>query len=308
MPKKRIAQTISIMEVMRMFNTERKAVRWLEKARWGSKRVCPHCGGYENISVAKSKPFTYWHKDCRKHFTAKTGTCMHSSKIDTRKWVVAMYYLLTARKGISSLQLSKELGITQKTAWFMLQRIREACGKEFQLVAEVEVDETYLGGKERNKHSSKKLNAGRGAVGKQAVLGMRERDGRVKAMPIDRPDKPTLHDAVNEHVKPGATIYTDEHRGYRGLDGYEHESVCHSAKEYVNGMAHTNGIESVWAVLKRGYNGTYHNWSMKHCQRYVNEFAFRLNEGNCERDTIDRMESLASGIGGKRLRYADLTE
>ena len=218
-----------------------------------------------------------------------------------------MYYVLTARKGISAMQLSKELSVTYKTAWFMLHRIREACSKgDFKLSKVVEVDETYIGGKEDNKHASKKLKAGRGAVGKTAVLGMRERGGKVKAKPVSDTTKPTLQGAIHESVEEGATVYTDDHRAYLGLQGYDHESVNHSAKEFVNGMAHTNGIESVWAVLKRGYNGTYHNWSKKHCHRYVNEFAFRLNEGNCEIDTIDRMESLGIGMGGHTLSYKRL--
>ena len=132
-----------------MFSTEHKAVKWLESVRWQGKPVCPHCGACENISAAKSKKFTYWCKHCRKHFTVKTGTVMHGSNIPTQKWVVAIYYVLTARKGISSLQLSKELDITQKSSWFMLQRIREACKQgSFKLAKVVEVDETYIGGKE----------------------------------------------------------------------------------------------------------------------------------------------------------------
>jgi transposase-like protein len=139
------AKTISIIELLLEYSTEHKAVKWLEKIRWDKEPICPHCGGIENISKQKSKKHTYWHKDCRKQFTVKTNTIMHASKIPTQKWVVAIYYMLTARKGISSLQLSKELGITQKSSWFMLQRIRNACKQgSFKLSNIVEVDETYL--------------------------------------------------------------------------------------------------------------------------------------------------------------------
>ena len=300
------ATTLSIMEVLTLFSTEHKAVKWFESVRWGNKPVCPHCGGIENISKPASKPHTYWHKDCRKNFTAKTGTVMHGSNIPTQKWVVAIYYTMTARKGISSLQLSKELGITQKSAWFMLQRIRTICEQgSFTLHDVVEVDETYIGGLEKNKHADKKLRAGRGGVGKQAVLGMRERDGRVKAVPISDTNSKTLRAAITENVDPGTIVCTDEHRGYSGIP-YDHRYVRHSAKEYVNGMACTNGIESVWSTIKRGFNGVYHHWSQKHCQLYVNEFTFRLNEGNCSVDTIDRMSAVVGSISGKRLRYKDL--
>ncbi|ORU94428.1 MAG: hypothetical protein A6F72_08790 [Cycloclasticus sp. symbiont of Poecilosclerida sp. N] len=171
-----------------------------------------------------------------------------------QKWVVAIYYLLTARKGISSMQLSKELGITHKSAWFMLQRIRESCKQgHFKLSKVVEVDETYMGSKEKNKHSHKKLNSGRGAVGKAAVFGMCERGGKVKAMVVEATNKESLQGTITNNVEKGSTVYTDGHRSYLGLQGYKHSTVNHSAKECVDGMAHTNGIESVWAVLKRGY-------------------------------------------------------
>lgn len=303
------AKTISIIELLAMFSTEYKAVKWLERVRWHGKPVCPHCGGIENIKPYKGKRFTYHHKDCRKAFTVKTGTVMHASKIPTQKWTIAIYLVLTARKGVSSLQLSKELGITQKSAWFMLQRIREACkASDFKLSGVIEVDETYTGGKERNKHASKKLHAGRGAVGKQAVVGLRERKGRVKAMPVAATDKETLRAAVRHNVKAGAVVFTDKHRGYFGLKRhYKHEAVKHSAKEFVNGMAHTNGIESIWSVLKRGHDGTFHHISTKHLERYVNELTFRLNDGNISKDTIARMSSLCGNIASKRIPFKDLT-
>lgn len=306
---KRHAKTISLPELLAMFSTERKAVAWIERARWQGKPICPHCGTTDGIRKHKPVKFAYWCKSCRSVFTVKTNTAIHASKLPIRKWGMAIYLILTARKGISSLQLSKELGITQKSAWFMLQRIREACkAGDFKLSGVIEVDETYIGGKERNKHESKKLHAGRGAVGKAAVLGMRERQGKVKAMPVTATDKETLHAAINRNVEAGAVVFTDEHRGYFGLKRhYKHSAVKHSAKEFVNGMAHTNGIESVWAVLKRGHDGTFHHISTKHLERYVNEFTFRLNEGNVSKDTIDRMSSLCGNISGKRITYKDLT-
>lgn len=148
--------------------------------------------------------------------------------------------------------------------------------------------------------------AGRGAAGKQAVLGMRERDGRMKAKPVERMDKPILQGAIQEQVETGSKVYTDEHGGYHGLAGYDHASVYYSAKEYVRGVAHANGIESLWAVVERGFGGVYYHWSGKHCARYVDEFAFRLNEGNCERDTIDRIDDVCRNAVGKRLTYERL--
>lgn len=308
--KKRIANTISIPQLFRLFPTEQACIDWLEAARWNGKPVCPHCGGPENITQPASKPNTYWHKDCRKHFTVKTGTVMHSSKTDTRNWMLAIYYYMTGRKGISAMQLSKELGVQYRTAWHMGHRIREACkeGGDFMLNQVVEMDATYIGGKESNKHESKKLKAGRGTVGKQAVMGMRERQGKVKALPVASESQKTVKQVVKSHVKPGSTVYTDDHGSYNviGFMPFSHEAVKHSAKEYVNGMAHTNGIESVWALLKRSINGTWHHVSIKHLQRYINEATFRLNGGNCEVDTIDRIRAVVAGMGGKRAPYREL--
>lgn len=305
---KRKAKTISTFEFMNLFPDEAAAREFFEKRRWGSKPVCPHCGGTEKISSPKREGY-YWCGDCRSNFSARTGTVMESSRVEIRKWLYAIYLVVTSRKSVSSLQLSKEISVTQKTAWFMLQRIREACGKDFgKLAGIVEVDETYIGGKEESKHSHKRIKAGRGPVGKHAVLGMRERGGKTKAFSIAKTDSKTLKGAIHEHVEPGSTVYTDDHRGYLGLHGvlYNHASVKHSAKEYINGMCHTNGIESVWALLKRGYTGTFHHFSLKHLQRYVDEFAFRLNEGACDVDTIERIGSLAKSMQGKRLKYRDL--
>ena len=181
---RRIAETISVVQLFRLFPDEQACHAWLEDARWEGKPICPHCGGIENISRPPSKPHTYWHKDCRKQFTVTTGTCMHATKRPLQDWIYAIYSVLTARKGVSAMQLAKELGVQYRTAWHMLHRIREACGKgDFKLTNVVEADETHIGGKEGNKHESKNLHAGRGTVGKSAVAGARERGGKVKAQP-----------------------------------------------------------------------------------------------------------------------------
>ena len=308
---KRIAETISVVQLFRLFPDEDACYRWIEEARWGDTPVCPHCGGMDNTRLEKNRPHYYWHKDCRKRFSVTTGTCMHATKRPLQDWIYAIYSVLTARKGVSAMQMSKELGVQYRTAWHMLHRVREGCDRgDFTLREIVEVDETYIGGKEGNKHASKKLNAGRGAVGKTPVAGVRERGGKVKAKPVERVNAQTLIPFVESTVEPGTTVYTDDAAAYGALptilNQYLHETVAHGSGEYVRGDAHTNGIESVWAVLKRSIHGTWHHVSPKHLRRYVNEAAFRLNEGNCEVDTIDRMEALVRQMGGARLRYKDL--
>ena len=287
---KRVAETISVTQLFRMFPDEDACYAWLEDARWKGTPVCPHCGGFENVSQPPSKPHTYWHKDCRKQFTVTTKTCMHATKRPLQDWIYVIYTVVTSRKGVSALQMSKELGVQYRTAWHMLHRVREACDRgDFTVGNIVEVDETFIGGKEGNKHESKKLKQGRGAVGKEAVAGVRERGGKIKAQHVERVNAATLIPFVEDHVEQGSTVYTDDASAYGALptvlNQYLHETVAHSRGEYVRGEAHTNGIESVWAVLKRSIHGTWHHVSPKHLGRYVNEAAFRLNEGNCEVDT-----------------------
>lgn len=219
-----------------------------------------------------------------------------------------MYLLVTSRKGISSMQLAKEIGITQKSAWFVLQRLREACGNDnTMLKGIIEVDECYIGGKESNKHESKKRHMGRGGAGKTVVVGMRERGGRTKGIVIPNVQSATLEAVILSNVSAGSEIQTDEHSGYNGIeDHYYHDMINHKAGEYSRPGVTTNGIESVWAVLKRGLHGVYHHASPKHLGRYVDEFTFRLNDGNVRVHTLDRLESFVAAASGVRLTYARL--
>ena len=300
--------TISTFQLFKLFPDQESARLYLESRLWPNGVKCPICAAGERVTTRKDG--YYRCNACREDFTVRTGTIFERSHVPLHKWVYAMYLLVTSRKGISSLQLSKEIGITQKSAWFVLQRLREACGTDIaKLGGIVEVDETYIGGKEANKHESKKRRMGRGAVGKSAVVGMRERGGRTVAKPIDDADNANLHRAIHTHVEVGTTVYTDEARAYSGLGGlfFQHATVNHGAGEYMRNGIGTNSIESVWAVLKRGLHGVYHHASPKHLGRYVNEFTFRLNDANCQRPTLDRLNSFVAATVGRRITYKELT-
>jgi transposase-like protein len=293
-----------------MFPDNEAARLYLEARLWPDGTVCPDCQSGEQVTIRKRVGF-YHCNACNFDFTIRTGTVFERSKVPLHKWVYAMYLLVTARKGISSLQLSKEIGVTQKTAWFILGRLREACSTPDsidKLRGIVEVDECFVGGLEANKHEHKKLKSGRGPVGKVAVLGMRERGGRTVAMVIPDTGLATIQNEIHGAVEVGTQLYTDEHGAYSDLDGlfFDHATVNHGAGEYARGAAHTNGIESVWAVLKRGLHGVYHHASAKHLHRYVDEFAWRLNEGDVKRHTLKRLDSFIDAIVGKRLTYARL--
>ncbi len=235
MAKKVKAKTIGVLEFNKLFPNEEAAVHYFETIRWGQTPTCPRCHQSDRVGPGQKK---YQRRcgHCRKYFSAKTGTVMEASNKPIQMWVLAMYFLVTARKGISSLQLPKELSTSQQTAWFLLHRIREACGSELEaLSGQVEIDETYLSGKDKNRHESKKQKAGRGTAGKQAVFGMRERGGPVKATPVDRTDRASLIPMIQGVVEAGSTLYTDDHGAYRHVEdlGYDHHAVNHSAKQYV---------------------------------------------------------------------------
>ena len=301
--------TISTFQLFQMFPDAESARTYLEGRLWPQGPRCPVCGLGERITARKGG--FYRCNQCNEDFTVRTGTIFERSHIPLHKWVYAMYLLVTARKGISSLQLSKEIGVTQKSAWFMLHRLREACGKDLtKLQGLIEIDETYVGGIEANKHEHKKLKAGRGTVGKTPVLGMRKRGkgGRTKAVKLANTDAQTIQDVIVQNVEVGSILHTDEHGAYRDMGGlfFSHESINHSQGEFVRDGVTTNSIESVFAVLKRGLIGVYHHASAKHLGRYVDEFAFRLNEGNVARHTLQRLDSFVSGVAGKRLTYKAL--
>ena len=309
-PDKAHREGISIMELGEMFPDEESARKWFESHVWPEGRCCPRCGSVRTHEASHAKS-PYRCTDCRSYFSVKTGTALEGSKISLRKWGFAIYLETTSLKGVSSMKRHRDIKVTQKTAWFMLHRLREVWAKDKsdgdQFSGPVEVDETYMGGKRRNMSNEKRkelAGTGRGAVGKVAIVGAKDRaSNRIAAKVVENTDKPTLQGFVVEHTAPGATVYTDEASAYEGMP-FEHESVKHSVAEYVRGMAHTNGMESFWSMLKRAHMGTYHKLSRKHLDRYVREFAGKHNIRDS--NTLAQMVMIAAGLTGRRLIYANL--
>jgi len=306
-PGKSHREGIDIIELLDMFPTEEGATLWFEDALWQGERCCGHCGSVRTKTVPNAKPMPYWCSDCRKYFSVRTGTAIARSNVPLRKWAIAIYLCLTSLKSVSSMKLHRDIGVSQKTAWFMLMRIREAwaadpCGP---YVGPVEFDEAYFGGKRKNMSNAKRHElSGRGPDGKTAVVGAKDRaSNQVSARVVRSTDADTLQSFVRKCTVPDATVYTDEARAYDGVPR-NREAVKHSAGEYVKGMASTNGIESFWAVLKRAHAGTFHKLSPKHLNRYVQEFAGRHNVR--ESGTLDQMRDTVARLMGRNLLYRDL--
>ena len=289
-----------------MFPDEASARKWFEDIIWpDGERFCPGCG-CNNTYECRHVKMPFRCRDCKKYFSVKTGTIMSNSPIPLLKWIYAIYLDLSSLKGVSSMRLHRDLGITQKSAWYMQQRIREAfahLGPKVLFEGPVEVDETYFGGRERNKHYHKKLHAGRGTVGKTAVVGAKDRGtNQVVAKVVRSTDSETLQGFVTEHTTRTAKVFTDEARAYEGLPN--RAAVKHSVGKYVDGHIHTNGVESFWSMLKRAHMGTFHKLSPKHLQRYVSEFSGRHNLR--ELDTVDQMAVVTRSLAGKFLSYEKL--
>jgi len=313
MGKHKVPRTL--IEAVAYFADQQVAHDFFVQLRWPNGAGCPNCGNAEVNAMPKYRRWSC--KDCRQQFTAKTGTIFEDSPISFSKWLPAIWLLTATRNGTSSCELARALGVTQKTAWFMLHRIREAMGEDDGLALEgpVEADETYIGGQTKmmNKKRKRKYERTWSGEGKAAVFGMVERNipgkpkGRARAMVVPFVEKEFVQGNIRKHVTPGDEIYTDGHPVYKTLKkGYIHETVDHHAFEYVRGHVHTNSIESFFSVFKRTIKGTYIAPRAKHLQRYVEEQVFRFNER--EENDGYRFTKAAKLAEGKRLTYKQLTK
>jgi transposase-like protein len=296
----------TLIEAIRYFSDLDICTEFVAEMRWPNGPVCPRCGGVEHSYLTTRRLWKC--KGCKKQFSVKLGTIFEDSKLGLDKWLPAAWLTANSKNGISSHELGRSLGITQKSAWFMLHRIRLAMqtGSFNKVGGEVEADETFIGGKARNMHSDvrKRKITGTGGKDKTVVMGMRQRGGETRASVIPDIRRSTLHGQIRANVTPGAAVYTDVHQAYNGLEGtYAHETVDH-AKSYVNGRAHTNGLENFWSLLKRGLSGTYVSVEPFHLFRYLDERLFAYNLRDL--DDYGRFAAVLRAVTGRRLTYAEL--
>ena len=299
-PGKSFRKGITMMDLFKMFPDNKTAEKWFESRIWKNGRVCPICKGNET-RPATHKTQPYRCPKCRRFFSVKKGTVMEQSKISYQHWAIVTYLFATNLKGVSSMKIHRDLGITQKSAWFMVRRLRESwkslAGVE-KMDGPVEIDEVCLGGKDRFRHADKK-----GTKEKTAVVGVKDRStNKISAQPVPETTKARLDNFIESKVNESAKKYTDENPTYKGLSN--HESVKHSVGEYVRGQAHVNDMESFWSMVRRGYDGTFHHISEEHLRRYINEFAGCRNIR--ELDTVDMMGQVADNMIGHRLTYQAL--
>jgi len=299
----------TLLEAVHYFSDLDVAIQHVAATRWPDGPVCPACGVVDKKHYYLKSRRVWKCRDCKKQFSVKVGTIFEDSPIGLNKWLPAMWIIANAKNGVSSCEIHRAIGVTQKTAWFMLHRIRLAMqsGSIEKLSGHVEADETYIGGKARNMHKSKRKEKiqGRGSSGKVAVMGLLERHGKVKTKIVPDTTSRTLQVEVRENVEPGSEVHTDALRSYRGLDSeYVHNVVDH-AERYVDGHVHTNGLENFWSLLKRGIKGTYVSVEPYHLFRYLDEQAFRFNER--EYEDGDRFQKAIGSVSGRRLTYDELT-
>ena len=299
-----------------IFNDADKAREWLEGLLWVDGPVCPHCGligAAYRLQGNAHRAGVYKCRGCDQQFTVTVGTVMERSHIPLNKWLLAFHLMAASKKGMSAHQMHRMLGLTYKTAWFMCHRIREAM-RDGHFIAPlggqnkvVEADETYVGGKVKNMHASKRPNNGRGAVGKEAVVSLVEREGRVRSHHVPSVSAKTLRPILESQIDKRTHIMTDESTVYPAVTGMfaGHSTVNHGIEEYVRGgFFQTNTVEGYFSVFKRGIVGTYHHVSPGHLKRYLAEFDFRYNErAALGVNDAERMEKVAKGVVGKRVTY-----